>query len=253
MRATTAEGVLTVALDRPERLNALTAGEMEAVRDAIAAAGDDVRVIVLSGDGNAFCSGADLESADELSGEEAAAPTIDAANDLVATITNSPKPVITLAGGAVAGVGVPIALASDLVLCDESAYFMLAFTRVGLMPDGGASALVAASIGRARAMRMALLAQKLPASDAAAAGLVADVWPSNEFDDRAADVIERLRTGPRAALRQTKHAINSATLHRLDLAFALERAGQIGLLGAADFAEGSTAFREKRKAQFTDQ
>lgn len=254
MRTNLESGVLTVAMDRPERMNALTASEMEALRAAVAdgAQSPDVRVIVITGDGPAFCTGADLAGAGELADGDVAAETIDAANELVATITSCPKPVITVARGAVAGVGVPIALAADLVLCDERTYFMLAFTKVGLMPDGGASAIVAASMGRAKALRMALLAERLPAVEAEAGGLVSHVWPVDEFDAASTAVIAQVASGPQVAFRETKAAINAATLTELPAAFARERAGQIGLLGAADFAEGSAAFRERRPAEFTD-
>jgi len=118
------------------------------------------------------------------------------------------------------------------------------------MPDGGATALVAASIGRARAMRMAMLAERLPASDAFAAGLIAEVHPDDEFDHAVEELAQRLAHGPSAALTSTKHAINDATLTELDNAFVRERAGQLDLLAGPDFAEGVSAFQEKRTANF---
>jgi enoyl-CoA hydratase len=118
------------------------------------------------------------------------------------------------------------------------------------MPDGGATALVAASIGRARAMRMAMLAERLPASDAFTDGLIAGVHPGDEFDGAVETLAQRLANGPSAALASTKHAINDATLTELDNAFARERAGQLDLLAGPDFAEGVSAFQEKRTADF---
>jgi enoyl-CoA hydratase len=254
MRLEHHDGIYTVSLDQPYRLNALDEAEMNALSAAIADASsrEDARVIVLQGDGRAFSAGVDLATAGDLAQPAIAGATIDAANTLVQTIVDSPTPVVTLARGVVAGVAVPIALAADLVLCDEDTAFLLAFTKVGLMPDGGTSALVAASIGRARTMRMALLAEPLTASDAWTSGLVSHVLPTSEFDAQAATIIERLRTGPRVAFGKTKHAINQATLVELPAAFELERTGQIGLLGAADFAEGASAFQDKRAPAFTD-
>lgn len=254
MKSDVTDGVLTVSIDRPNRMNAVTAEAMNDLADAVLAAAhdDDVRVIALAGDDRAFCTGVDLQVAAELEGEEAAAATIDAANRLVASITGSPKPVVALARGAVAGVGVPIALAADLVLCDDSTYFLLAFTRIGLMPDGGSSAIVAAALGRPRAMRMALLAERLPASEAYEAGLISHLVPAAEYDQIVGEVLSTLSQGPQVAFRRTKEAINQATLHRLDDAFALERAGQIVLLGAHDFNEGARAFNEKRRPAFSD-
>lgn len=253
MKTELMNGVFALGIDRPERMNALTAQVMNDLSNAVSAGSlnPDVRVIALTGDDRAFCTGADLETAAALQGDEAAA-TIDAANRLVESITQSPKPVVALVRGAVAGVGVPVALAADLVLCDESSYFLLAFTRVGLMPDGGTSAIVAAAIGRARAMRMALLAERLSAADAYAAGLVSHVSSAEDFDKAASDVLGVLANGPQVAFRRTKEAINKATLHRLSDAFAIERAGQIGLLRSPDFNEGARAFTEKRLPVFSD-
>lgn len=253
MRTEMQDGVLTLTFDRPERLNAITTRDLDETTRAIQQAADDdaVRVVVLAGEGRAFCSGADIGDDSEVSGD--AGQTIDAANRLVATIVGSPKVVVARARGVVAGVGVSIALAADLVLLDQDSYLLLAFTRIGLMPDGGATALVAASIGRARALRMALLAEKLPATEALAAGLVTHVWPAAAYDVEAARVIDALRRGPAVAQARTKAAVNAATLHGLDGAFAREREGQVGLLGAPDFAEGTSAFRERRAARFSDE
>lgn len=253
MRNEMQDGVLTLTFDRPERLNAITTRDLDETTRAIQRAADDdaVRVVVLAGEGRAFCSGADIGDDSEVSGD--AGETIDAANRLVATVVGCPKVVVARARGVVAGVGVSIALAADLVLLDEDSYLLLAFTRIGLMPDGGATALVAASIGRARALRMALLAEKLPAAEALAAGLVTHVWPAADYDVETARVVDALRRGPAVAQARTKAAVNAATLHGLDDAFAREREGQVGLLGAPDFAEGTSAFRERRAAQFSDE
>lgn len=254
MKQSVADGVLTITMDRPESLNSVDAEELNRLADAVAAGSDDdeVRVIVLTGGDRAFCSGADLSTAEELSTPPVAAATIDAGNRLVGNMLDAPKPVVTLARGVIAGIGVPIALAGDLVLCTDDGFLLLAFTKVGLMPDGGATALVAASIGRAQAMRMALLAERLPTSEALAAGLITHVLTAEEFDAKASAIVEQLATGPRVAFRRTKAAINNATLGALPGAFVAERAGQIGLLGSPDFAEGAAAFQERRAPAFRD-
>jgi enoyl-CoA hydratase len=154
--------------------------------------------------------------------------------------------------GPAAGVGVSLAISADVILASEKAYFLLAFTKIGLMPDGGASALVAAAVGRTRAMRMALLAERLPAADALAAGLVSAVYPAEDLDAAVDEVIATLKSGPAMALRKTKQAINAATLTELEAAFGRETEGQLGLLVSDDFREGAKAFQQRRPATFTD-
>jgi enoyl-CoA hydratase len=147
---------------------------------------------------------------------------------------------------------VSIALACDLVLASDTAFFMLAFTKIGLMPDGGASALIAAAIGRVRAMRMALLAERLPAADALAAGLISAVYPAAEFDAEVDKVVSGLLNGPAVAFAKTKDAINAATLVELAPTLQRELQGQSVLLQSHDFREGAKAFQQRRPPNFTD-
>ncbi|MFZ2529480.1 MAG: enoyl-CoA hydratase [Rhodococcus sp. (in: high G+C Gram-positive bacteria)] len=240
-------GVLHVTIDRPARMNAVTTETLEALAEAFEKHTGDasVRVAILTGSGRAFCTGADLSTIDSVDGPPSPA-TIDAANRAVAAIRVFPRPVIGAINGPAAGVGVSLALACDLTVAKESAYFLLAFTKIGLMPDGGASALVAASIGRARALKLALLAERLPAVEAVTAGLIADSYPDDEFDSAIESLTQRLADGPVDALGATKSAINDATLTELDAAFARERTGQLTLLAADDFREGALAFLAKR-------
>ena len=129
---------------------------------------------------------------------------------------------------------------------------MLAFTKIGLMPDGGASALVAAAVGRIRAMRMGLLAEKIPAAEALQAGLVTAVHPAGEIDAEVDKVVATLVRGPVVALAKTKDAINATTLTELEGALEREHAGQAALLRGTDYREGIKAFQERRPAHFTD-
>jgi enoyl-CoA hydratase len=145
-----------------------------------------------------------------------------------------------------------LALACDVVLASEKAFFLLAFTKIGLMPDGGASALVAAAIGRIRAMRMALLAERITATEALEYGLVSAVYRHDDLESEATKVIATLVSGPAVALRKTKQAINAATLTELDAAIDREVEGQLGLIKSRDFAEGTKAFQQRRAANFTD-
>lgn len=249
--------VLTLTLNRPDSLNSLTEAMLATLADALGQAADDpqVKVVRLGGAGRGFCAGAGISAEDQAA--QANSPTIDGvlveANRAVKAITELPKPVVAVVGGAAAGVGVSLALACDVILASEKAFFLLAFTKIGLMPDGGASALVAAAIGRVRALRMALLAERIPAADALEYGLVSSVHPGDELDGAAAKVIDVLSSGPAVALRKTKQAINAATLTELDAALARESEGQLTLLASRDFAEGTRAFQQRRAAKFADE
>lgn len=248
------DGVLSVTLNRPDTLNSLSLEMLELLGDAVLQAATDpaVKVVRLGGAGRGFCSGAGLSPEDQEAKKFDAAAVLNAANRAVAALVNLPKPAVAVVHGVAAGVGVSLALGCDIVLASEKSSFLLAFTKIGLMPDGGASALVAASIGRARAMRMALLAEKLPAAEALAAGLVSSVHAADEFDAEVDRVLAVLKAGPAVALRKTKQAINDAALTELNNTFARETAGQIQLLNAADFREGVASFQERRLPAYTD-
>lgn len=253
LSVTLADGVLSVSIDRPDSLNSLTTPVLAGIAEAMEHAATDprVQVVRLGGAGRGFSSGAGM-SADDVSGRGPATDIIIEANRAVRAITAVPRPVVAVVQGPAAGVGVSLALACDLVLASDTAFFMLAFTKVGLMPDGGASALVAAAIGRVRAMRMALLAERLPAADALAAGLISAVYPANDFEAEVDKVVATLLRGPAVAFAKTKSAINAATLTELEPALHRELQGQAALLRSHDFVEGATAFQQRRPANFTD-
>src|SRR6516225_3090509 len=255
LAVTLSEGVLSVTIDRPDSLNSLTLPVITGLADTMERAADDpeVKVVRLGGAGRGFCSGAGV-SADDMSGNSGVPPDeiILEVNRLIRAITALPHPVVAVVQGPAAGVGVSIALACDLVLASDKAFFMLAFTKIGLMPDGGASALVAAAIGRIRAMRMALLPERLPATEALSWGLVSAVYPAEDFETEVDKVITRLVAGPAVAFAKTKHAINAATLTELDTALEREFQGQSVLLRSPDLIEGATAFQQRCTPNFTD-
>jgi enoyl-CoA hydratase len=244
------DGALWLTLNRPDQFNALT-GEMvvEAIEQLRGATSrDDVRVVVLTGTGGAFCAGADLGGADAQ--EKYDAGSVDAANHVIRAVTELDQPVVCGLNGIAAGVGMSLALACDLVVATESAALTLAFTKIGLMPDGGATATVAASVGRARAMRLALLSDVITAQEAYDAGLVTHVFPDAAYAEGLGQIIRRLSTGAPLAFAATKKAVNAATLGALDDAFTRERSGQSLLLRSEDVAEGMKAFTEKRRPDF---
>jgi enoyl-CoA hydratase len=251
-----ADGVLSVTMNRPDSLNSLTAAMLTGIADALEqSAGDPrVRVVRLGGAGRGFSSGAGISEEDHANPGASGTPAdvLDAANRAVRSIVNLPQPVVAVVQGPCAGVGASLALACDVVLASEKAFFMLAFTKIGLMPDGGASALIAAAVGRIRAMRMALLAERIPASEAYEWGLVTAVYPLDAFDAEVASVISTLVSGPAVSLRKTKDAINAATLAELEGALEREKQGQLVLINSHDFREGTKAFQQRRAAKFTD-
>lgn len=245
-----ADGVLRLTMDRPASLNAMT----DAMNDALAlelegaVARDDVRVVLLAGSGGAFCAGADIGGVDAH--ERLDHRALDRANRLVRAVVALDKPVVAAVDGVAAGVGCSLALACDLVVAARSARFLLAFARIGLMPDGGASATVAAAVGRARAMRMALLAEPLSGEEAHAAGLVSHLVDDDALTATAEDLVRRLAAGPPLSLAATKRAVNAATLVELEPALERERSGQSLLLRTDDAAEGMRAFSERRRPEF---
>ncbi len=238
-------------MDRPAQLNAMTAAMSDRIAAELegAAARDDVRVVLLAGAGGAFCSGADLSGADAH--ENFDVTSLDRANRIVRAIVALDKPCVAAVDGVAAGVGCSAALACDLVVASESASFLLAFARIGLMPDGGATATVAASVGRARAMRMALLGEALPAREAYDAGLVSHLVGRRRVRGhrRAASSpgSPRDRRCPTRPPRRPSTPRRSAHLHD---ALERERTGQTVLLRTADVAEGMRAFGEKRRPVF---
>ena len=245
-----ADGALWLTFNRPDVLNALSAEMAAKLAEELerASARDDVRVVVITGAGAAFSAGADISGQD--SHEHLDVRALDAANRIIRAVTGCAKPVVAAVNGVAAGVGCSTALAADLVVAAESASFLLAFARIGLMPDGGTSATVAASIGRARAMRMALLAEPLTADEAYAAGLVTHVAPDPEFPALVDKLVHRLAAGPPLAHTATKRAINAATLTELEPALERERTGQTILLRTEDAAEGMRAFSDRRRPDF---
>lgn len=243
-------GVLRLRFTRPDVLNALSPLMAVTLAEQLerAHADDEVRVVVISGSGGSFSAGADISG--EAAVEKFDVRALDAANRIIRAEVGCAKPVLAAVDGVAAGVGCSIALAADVIVASESATFLLAFTRIGLMPDGGTSATVAAAIGRPRAMRMALLAEPLSGQEAYDAGLVTHVATAEEFPGLVEKLTHRLASGPPLAFAASKKAINAATLDRLEPALERERTGQTILLRSQDAAEGMRAFGERRKPGF---
>ena len=247
--------VATIRLSRPERMNALgldlTAELAAALREAEADNG--IRAVVLTGTGKAFCTGADLKAiagpatAGELDTDE----LLSAYNPVITAIRDMPKPVIAAVNGAAAGAGASLALAGDLVVAAESAYFLLAFSRIGLVPDSGASLFVPARVGFTRAAEMALLADRVPAAQAVEWGLINFAWPDAEFEAKTAELARKMAQGATRAYAGVKRELNTWMYGQLVQQLRLETEVQRDLAKSPDFIEGAKAFLDKRPAKFT--
>jgi enoyl-CoA hydratase len=237
--------VLRIRLDRPEKLNAVDTPMLDELTARLAQASADasVRAVLLTGAGRAFCSGGDLTGGDT-------AGAADAANRAILAITALPKPVVAGVHGAAVGFGCPLALACDLVVAGPSAYFQLAFSQVGLMPDGGASALLPGLIGRARSSRMTMTAERVSAATAAEWGMISHVASDDDYEAALERVLLSVASGPTVSLGWTKRALAAATLGELESVQAIEAEGQLALTDTADFREGVRAFRERRSPRF---
>lgn len=246
-------GIFRITLNRPDALNAVNialATELEAALDR-AAADDSVRVVVLSGNGRGFCSGADLNRDRNTEDSDSSDDVLAKCNRITQKITAMAKPVVGAINGVAAGVGASFALACDLVVAKENAYFLLAFTNIALMPDGGATLLVPALVGRARAQEMALLGKRIPAAKAYEWGMIYRCANDADYDPTITELTDRFTHGAPLAFGLTKQAINAATIDLLVAAQEREGDGQRNLTQSKDFAEAVLAFREKRPAHFT--
>jgi len=253
---TLTEGVARMVLNRPEALNAWTKQLGEELNAALdhAAEDPDVRAIVLTGAGRAFSSGADLKAGGELGGN--GVPDVltllrTVYNPLILRVRTVPKPVIAAVNGPAAGIGCSLALASDLIVAADSAYFLLAFVNIGLGLDGGASLTLPARVGHARALEMAYLGERIPAAQALSWGMINQVVPAAELEDAVSALATRLAVGPPGSYATIKRTINDWAYDGFDELLELEAVLQQERAESADFAEGVLAFTEKRPSQFT--
>ena len=256
VRCRVADGVGLMTLDRPRQLNAWTRQLGDDMLAAIRGFADDdaVRAIVITGAGRAFSSGADLKDGG-LRGPDGfvdvLTPLRESYNPLLLTIRTIPKPVIASVNGPAAGIGCSLALACDLVLAAQSAYFLLAFVNIGLGLDGGASQSLVARIGQARAMEMAFLGERIAAEQACDWGIVNRVLADDELTPATDELAARLAAGPPGSYATIKRTINARAYDGFAELLDLEAELQQQRAASADFVEGVTAFAQKRPPSFT--
>lgn len=253
-----AAGVRTITLNRPRAYNSLNVELKEALRDALqaAAADDDVRAIVLTGSGKAFCAGQDLKEHVGLllAGDPAPLSTVVTHyNPIVQAIAGMPKPIIAAVNGAAAGAGAAFSYACDMRIAGKSTTFTGAFAGVGLGPDSGASWTLQRLVGYGRASELMLLGRKVDAEEALRIGLVNEVVEDDAVLARAQELATELAAGPGAAYREIKHALSAAQTSTLPEALAVEDGVQTRLGSTADHREAVDAFVNKRAPKFTGQ
>jgi 2-(1,2-epoxy-1,2-dihydrophenyl)acetyl-CoA isomerase len=248
-------GVANVALNRPKKLNAFDGTMHEELYDAleVAASDDEVRCVVLRGEGKGFSAGADLAQIVEgADGDPDLGEYLRSTySRLVSRMVSMEKPIVAVLHGPVYGAGVGIALACDIRIAAESAKFSVAFIKIGLMPDAGVSFLLPRVVGLGRAMEMSMLGDAVDAEEALRIGLVNRVVPDDELADEALVLAGRLAAMPTSALGKVKHSLYASFESDLQTALEREAEGQTYCGYTADHREGVAAFFEKRGARFT--
>ncbi|MFZ0266677.1 enoyl-CoA hydratase/isomerase [Caulobacter sp.] len=259
IRLEAADGVAVITLADPASLNAASlemARELAHAFGSIAAGKVKARAVILTGEGRGFCSGANLSGGGaagreaDVDGKPDAGSALESTyNPLVNLLRDFPLPIVTAINGPAAGVGCSIALLGDIVVAAESAYFLQAFRRIGLVPDGGSTYLLPRLVGKARAMEMMLLGDKIPAATALSWGLINRCVPDAELMATATTIARELAAGPAALSAIRKLVWNSLDADWVGQLHA-ERHAQKAAGKTDDFIEGVSAFLQKRPAVF---
>ncbi|MGR3615564.1 MAG: enoyl-CoA hydratase-related protein [Paracoccaceae bacterium] len=245
-----ADNLTVITLNRPEKMNALN-GQMRAeLTHAIKAAGQTSRAIVLTGSGTSFCSGQDLSDAGSAGDIDLERTLRDEYEPMLRAIIDVPVPVISAVNGVAAGAGANLALAADVVIASESAYFLQAFSRIGLMPDAGGTWILPHAMGQAKAMGAALFAEKITAKQADDWGMIWEAVSDDSFEAHWKARAAYLSAGPGQAFAAIKRSVRGAFDRPLDAQLDVEAQMQGELGRTRDFVEGVTAFLEKRPAKF---
>ncbi len=245
------DGVAVITLNRPDVMNALSKTMRHEITDAVTALGAQSRCVVITGNGRSFCSGQDLSDGQGAHTLDLEGTLNDEYVPMLRAIFDCPVPTISAVNGPAAGAGANLALAADVVIASHDAFFLQAFTKIGLIPDAGGTYWLPRQVGSARAMGAALFADKISAQQAADWGMIYEAEPAATFDAHWRARAAHLAAGPTATYAHVKTAIRGSFENSLDEQLALEAKLQAACGNTQDFVEGVTAFLEKRPAKFT--
>jgi 2-(1,2-epoxy-1,2-dihydrophenyl)acetyl-CoA isomerase len=245
-----------ILLNRPDALNAWNEQFGRDLLDAVTTVSeaDSVRAVLITGSGRGFSSGADLK--EQRGSNDGELPDLSARlkevyHPIITGLREMPKPVVAAVNGPAVGIGCSLALAADLIVAAESAYFLLAFVNIGLVPDGGSTAFLPARVGYARAAEMAMLGERVPARQALDWGLINEVVSDDELEDTSTALLDRLASGPTASYAGSKRLLNRRMYADLAGQLDAEAEAQKAQGNSKDFIEGVVAFVEKRPPNFT--
>lgn len=244
------DGAAIITLNRPDVMNALTTQMRAEIEVAVTHAGRSARVVVLTGTGRAFCSGQDLGDRANASNLDLERTLRDEYTPMLNAIVECPVPTVAIVNGAAAGAGANLALACDVVIASESAYFLQAFTRIGLIPDAGGTYVLPRTMGMAKAMGAALFAEKITARQADEWGMIWEAVADEAFEAHWKARVAYLANGPTKAFAAAKRVIRESWGNDLDAQMASEASEQGDCGQSRDFREGVLAFVEKRKPSF---
>jgi len=253
LQVTLEDGIKRITINRPERRNAVDTETLGLLHEAIQrSAEDDSRVIILTGAGDSFCAGADLQVSDGRDVRELDVTTTlrENTNPTVLAMRNLPKPIIARVHGHAVGVGCNYALACDLLIASEQAKFAQIFVKIGLMPDGGSTYFLPRLVGYHKAFELIATGDIISAQEALSLGLVNRVVPFEELDATVNALAARLAASPAVALAKIKAGLNHGERNDLAAALEFEAVNQAACFRSEDFREGVAAFLEKRKANF---
>jgi 2-(1,2-epoxy-1,2-dihydrophenyl)acetyl-CoA isomerase len=249
------QGLATLTLNAPDKLNAVSRRMIAEIKQAWEEIGSDgsVRAVLLTGTGRGFCAGADLADPDRKNDADSGSALDKFFNPVIRTMRALPKPIVAAVNGVAAGVGMSFAMAADIAIAAKSASFLQAFSRIGLLPDGGSTWFLPRLVGEQRARALAMLAPQISAEQAKQWGLIWDVVEDAALMPTATELAQRLANGPTQSLARIKDAMNRAAQNDLGQQLDIERDFQRELGRTEDFREGVTAFLAKRKAEFKGQ